>query len=53
MIELIVEVRVDLTVLKKSVTFKEIKKQIKWINNGIEIIQCELFQNIAKKLKEK
>jgi len=35
------------------VTSKEIKKQIKWIKNGIDIVGCELAQNIAKKLKEK
>jgi len=52
-IELIIEVRVDLTVLKKSVTSKEIKEQLKWAINGIDIVGCELAQNIAKKLKEK
>ncbi len=52
-IELLIEVRVDLTVLKKSVTSKEIKEQLKWAINGIEIVGCELAQNIAKKLKEK
>ena len=51
-IELIIEVRVDLTVLKKSVTSKEIKEQLKWAINGIDIVGCELAQNIAKKLKE-
>ena len=52
-IELLVEVRVDLSVLKKSVTSEEIKEQLKWIINGIDIVGCELSQNIAKKLKEK
>ena len=52
-INLLVEVRVDLTVLKKSVTSKEIKEQLKWAINGIDIVGCELAQNIAKKLKEK
>ncbi len=52
-INLLVEVRVNLTVLKKSVTSKEIKEQLKWAINGIDIIGCELAQNIAKKLKEK
>ncbi len=48
-----IEISVDLIVLKKSIASKEIKKQIKWINNGIDIVGCELAQNIAKKLKEK
>jgi hypothetical protein len=52
-IELLVEVRVDLAVLKKSVTSEDIKEQLKWVINGIDIIGCELAQNIAKKLKEK
>ncbi|MEE9378765.1 MAG: hypothetical protein V3V33_12105 [Candidatus Lokiarchaeia archaeon] len=52
-INLLVEVRVDLTVLKKSVTSKEIKEQLKWAINGIDIVGCELAQNISKKLKEK
>ncbi len=51
-INLLVEVRVDLTILKKSVTSKEIKEQLKWAINGIDIVGCELAQNIAKKLKE-
>ena len=52
-INLLIEVRVDLTVLKKSVNSKEIKEQLKWAINGIDIVGCELAQNIAKKLKEK
>ena len=52
-IELLVEVRVDLYVLKKSITSKDIKEQLKWAINGIDIVGCELSQNIAKKLKEK
>jgi len=52
-IDLLVEVRVDLIVLKKSVTSKEIKEQLKWITNGIDITGCELSQNITKILKEK
>ena len=52
-ITLLVEVRVDLTVLKKSVTSKEIKEQLKWVLNRIDIVGCELAQNITKKLKEK
>ena len=51
-INLLLEVRVDLTVLKKSVTSNEIKKQLKWAINGIDIIGCELTQNIAKILKK-
>ena len=52
-IELLVEVRVDLAVLKKSVTSEEVKEQLKWAINGIDIVGCELSQNISKKLKEK
>ena len=52
-INLLVEVRVDLTALKKSVTSKDIKEQLKWAINGIDIAGCELTQNIAKILKEK
>ncbi len=52
-INLLVEVRVDLTALKKSVTSKDIKEQLKWAINGIDIVGCELTQNIAKILKEK
>ncbi|MFX1570120.1 MAG: hypothetical protein ACFFCV_17320 [Promethearchaeota archaeon] len=52
-IKLLADIRVDLNELKKSVTSKEIKEQLKWALNGIDIIGCELTQNIAKKLKEK
>ena len=52
-INLLVEVRVDLKILKKSVTSEDIKEQLKWAINGINIVGCELSQNIAKKLKEK
>ncbi len=52
-ISLLLEVRVDLTILKKSVTSKEIKEELKWVINGIDIVGCELSQNIAKILKEK
>ncbi|MFX1380575.1 MAG: hypothetical protein ACFFA4_15925 [Promethearchaeota archaeon] len=34
-IKLILEVRADLTMLKKSVTSKEIKEQLKWGINGM------------------
>ncbi|MFX1345807.1 MAG: hypothetical protein ACFFAI_11925 [Promethearchaeota archaeon] len=52
-IELLIEVRVDLTALKVSVDSEEIKEELKWAINGIDIVGCELAQNIAKKLKEK
>lgn len=41
-IELLIEVRVNLTVLKKSVTSKEIKEQLKRLFNGIDIVLSEL-----------
>jgi len=52
-VNLLVEMRVDLPVLKKSVTSKEIKEQLKCIINGIDISGCKLSQNITKILKEK
>ncbi len=51
-IELLLEVRVNLTLLKKSVTSEEVKKQLKYALIDIDIVGCELTQNIAKKLKE-
>ncbi|MHA2399011.1 MAG: hypothetical protein ACXADU_08995 [Promethearchaeota archaeon] len=51
-IELLKEVRVDLTALKKTVTSEEMREQLKWAINGIDIVGCELAQSIAKKLKE-
>ena len=44
-----VEVRLNLTFLRESVTDNEIKKEF----NGIDIVNCELTQNIVKKLEEK
>jgi hypothetical protein len=44
---------VDLTALKVYVRDKEIKEQLKWTINGIDIVGCELSQNISKLLKEK
>ena len=52
-INLLVEVSVDLKILKKSGTSEDIKEQLKCAINGIDIVGCELAQNIAKKLKEK
>ncbi len=52
-INLLLEVRVDLTSLRDFVTDKEIKKELNKALNGIDIVGCELTQNIAKKLKEK
>jgi len=53
LIALLVEVRVDLTMLCKSVDTEYIKEELKWSINGIDIVGCELAQNISKKLKEK
>ena len=53
MIALLVEVRVDLTFLCKSINDEYIKEELKWTINGIDIVGCGLCQNIAKKLKEK
>ena len=51
-IALLLEVRVNLTILKKTITSEEIKKQLKFAIIDIDIVGCELTQNIAKKLKE-
>ncbi len=50
--EIVIEVRVDLTVLCKSINSEEIKEELKWVINGIDMIGCGLSQNISKKLKE-
>jgi len=52
LINLLVEVRVDLTFLSKSVNSEYIKEELKWAINGIDIVGCGLCQNISKKLKE-
>jgi len=44
---------VDLTILCKSINSKDIKEQLKWAINGIDIVGCGLCQNIKEKLKEK
>jgi hypothetical protein len=51
-IDLLAEVRDDHANLKRSVLSEEIKDKLKWAINGIDIVGCELIQNIAKKLKE-
>ena len=53
LIELLIEVRVDLTVLCKSVNNEYIKEELKWAIKRIDLIGCEFSQNIKKKLKEK
>jgi len=53
LIALLIEVRVDLTMLCKSVDTEYIKEELKWVINGIDIVGCGLSQNISKKLKEK
>jgi len=52
-IKLLLEVRVDLTILMASVDFELIKKELKRVIDGIDIIGCKLTQNISKNLKEK
>ena len=39
--------------LCKSVNIKYIKEELKWAINRIDLIGCELSQNIKEKLKEK
>ena len=53
LIALLIEVRVDLTMLCKSVNSDDIKEELKWAINGIDIVGCGLSQNISKQLKEK
>ena len=52
-IKLLIEVRVDLTALMEQVKDKEVKEELYWAINGIDIVGCELTQNITKKLNEK
>ena len=52
-IDLLIEVRVDLKILKKYIDSIDIKEYLKHAIQGIDIVGCELSQNIAKKLKEK
>jgi len=52
-IKLLLDVRVDLTILMESVDFELIKEELKRAIDGINIVGCELTQNIAKILKEK
>ena len=52
-IALLIEVRVDLTMLCKSVNNEYIKEELKWAINRIDLVGCELSQNIKEKLKEK
>lgn len=51
-IKLLADVRTELWILKKTVASDEIKKQLKFSIAGIDVVGCELIQNIAKKLKE-
>jgi len=53
LIALLLEVRVELTFLCKSVNDEYIKEGLKWVINGIDIVGCGLCQSIAKILKEK
>lgn len=52
LISYLARVRTDLWILKKTITSKDIKYQLKTAIIDIDIIGCELTQNIAKKLKE-
>ena len=52
-IKLLADVRTEIWILKKSIASEEIKKQLKYSIAGIDVVGCELAQNIAKKLQEK
>ena len=53
LIELLLEVRVDLTMLCKSIDIEYIKEELKWAINRIDLVGCGLSQSISRKLKEK
>ena len=52
-IKLLIEVREDLAILMEKIKQKEVKEELYWNINGIDIVGCELTQNIAKKQKKK
>ena len=52
-IDLLIEVRIDLKMLRRYIDSEDIKVYLKHAIQGIDIVGCELSQNIAKKLKEK
>ena len=52
-LSLLAEVRTELHVLKKTIESKDIREYLKHSIQGIDIVGCELTQNIAKLLKEK
>jgi hypothetical protein len=52
-ISILAEVRVELDELRKIVPIQEVKEFLEENINKIDVIGCELTQNIAKKLKEK
>ena len=52
-ISILAEVRVDLDELRKMIPIKEVKEFLEDNVNKIDIIGCELTQNIVKKLEEK
>ena len=52
-IDLLMEVRIDLTNLCQHESDKGTKAVLKYVINGIDIIGYELFQNTFEKLKKK
>ncbi|TFG19024.1 MAG: hypothetical protein EU530_07450 [Promethearchaeota archaeon] len=52
-INLLLKVRVDLTSIRESIPNNEVTHQLERVINGIDIVGCELTQNIAKKFKKK
>ncbi|MHA1658051.1 MAG: hypothetical protein ACTSUT_02875 [Promethearchaeota archaeon] len=50
-IDLLAETRTDVKLLKYQCDLATVKKEIKSILNKIDIVGCELTQNIAKKLE--
>ena len=50
-IDLLIEVRIDLKMLRRHIDDKDIKEYLKHAIQGINIVGCELSQNIRKKLE--
>ena len=51
-IKLLADCRADLEIISEKLDLTQVKEYWDYIMNGIEIVGCELTQNIAKKLKE-
>jgi len=50
-IDLLVEVRTELEIMKKSINSDEILNQLEGIIINLDVVGCEIVQNIAKKIR--